>query len=73
MYGRLFNATMTCIYVCISGRSVPGRRSDRRHAHPREMVPRYGGPLPQLSQHHARARCARRLFYAPGSSRYLVV
>lgn len=55
--------------VClVAGRGVAGRRRDRRHAHPGEMVPGHGGPLPQLAQHHARARRARRLLHAPGQS-----
>lgn len=48
------------------GRGVAGRRCDRRHAHSGEVVPRRRGPMPQLAQHHARARRARRLLHAPG-------
>lgn len=51
----------------IAGRGVAGRRRDRRHAYPREMVPGRRGSLPQLAQHHACARGARRVLYASGN------
>lgn len=51
-----------------AGCSIPGWRCDRRHAYTGEVVPGHGGPLPQLAQHHARARRARRLLHAPGDN-----
>lgn len=57
----------------VPGCSIPGWRCDRRHAYTGEVVPGHGGPLPQLAQHHARARRARRLLHAPGQHKELVL
>lgn len=50
----------------VLGCRISSRRSNRRHAHPREVVPGDGGLVPELAQHNARAGRSGRVFHAPG-------
>lgn len=48
------------------GPRVGDRSSNRSHVHPREMVPRHDGHVPELPQYNARAGRSCCIFHARG-------